>query len=101
MITIACGGAAADGYGAGVSVPRRTTAAGRLARLGFADPGRAERLLGDLAMDGGKAGDALIDTLGTAADPDLRTTAPQAAGRRQPAPHPGGSTPHSASSAAP
>ena len=65
------GGAAASGYGAGVSVPRRTTAVARLARLGFADPARAERLLDDLAKDGGEAGDAVIEALGTAADPDL------------------------------
>jgi hypothetical protein len=31
-----------------VSVPRRTTAAAQLARLGFADPARAERLLADV-----------------------------------------------------
>src|SRR5215471_11607244 len=58
-----------------MSVPRRTTAAARLARLGFADPGLAERLLGDLAIDGGGAGDALIDALATAADPDLALAA--------------------------
>jgi [glutamine synthetase] adenylyltransferase / [glutamine synthetase]-adenylyl-L-tyrosine phosphorylase len=56
-----------------VSVPRRTTAAARLARLGFTDPARAELLLtGDLAID---AGDALIEALGTAADPDLALAA--------------------------
>ena len=56
-----------------MSVPRRTTAAARLARLGFADPARAEFLLaGDLAVD---PGDALIDALGTAADPDLALAA--------------------------
>src|SRR5262249_41363127 len=65
----------AGGYGAGVSVPRRTTAAARLARLGFADPARAELLLDDLALDGGEAGDALIDALGTAPDPDLALAA--------------------------
>jgi glutamate-ammonia-ligase adenylyltransferase len=53
-----------------VSVPRRTTAAARLARLGFADPARAERLLDELTADPRPAGDALIDALGTAADPD-------------------------------
>ncbi len=64
------------GYGAGVSVPRRTTAAARLARLGFADPARAELLLtGDLAMDASQAGDGLIDALATAADPDLALAA--------------------------
>jgi glutamate-ammonia-ligase adenylyltransferase len=56
-----------------VSVPRRTTAAARLARLGFADPARAESLLtGDLAAD---PGDALIEALATAADPDLALAA--------------------------
>jgi len=59
-----------------VSVPRRTTAAARLARLGFADPARAELLLtGDLAMDVGQAGDGLVDALATAADPDLALAA--------------------------
>ena len=59
-----------------MSVPRRTTAAARLARLGFADPARAELLLtGDLAEDAGRAGDALIDALATAADPDLALAA--------------------------
>src|SRR5579859_1192330 len=64
------------GYGAGVSVPRRSTAAGRLARLGFADPARAEVLLtGDLATDPGAPEDALIDALASAADPDLALAA--------------------------
>ena len=59
-----------------MSVPRRTTAAARLARLGFADPARAELLLtGDLAMDASQAGDGLIDALATAADPDLALAA--------------------------
>jgi [glutamine synthetase] adenylyltransferase / [glutamine synthetase]-adenylyl-L-tyrosine phosphorylase len=59
-----------------VSVPRRTTAAARLARLGFADPARAELLLtGDLAMDASRAGDGLIDAMATAADPDLALAA--------------------------
>jgi glutamate-ammonia-ligase adenylyltransferase len=59
-----------------VSVPRRTTAAARLARLGFADPARAEFLLaGDLAVDARQAGDGLIDALATAADPDLALAA--------------------------
>ena len=39
-----------------VSVPRRTTAAARLARLGFADPARAELHIADLAVDGEQAG---------------------------------------------
>ena len=59
-----------------MSVPRRTTAAARLARLGFADPARAELLLTeDLAMDASQAGDGLIDALATAADPDLALAA--------------------------
>jgi [glutamine synthetase] adenylyltransferase / [glutamine synthetase]-adenylyl-L-tyrosine phosphorylase len=59
-----------------VSVPRRTTAAARLARLGFADPARAELLLtADLAMDPSQVGDGLIDALATAADPDLALAA--------------------------
>jgi [glutamine synthetase] adenylyltransferase / [glutamine synthetase]-adenylyl-L-tyrosine phosphorylase len=59
-----------------VSVPRRTTAAARLARLGFADPARAELLLTeDLALDASQAGDGLIDALATAADPDLALAA--------------------------
>jgi glutamate-ammonia-ligase adenylyltransferase len=58
-----------------VSVPRRTTAAGQLARLGFADPARAELLIGDLAMDPGQAREALIGALATAANPDLALAA--------------------------
>ncbi|HYB85992.1 MAG TPA: bifunctional [glutamine synthetase] adenylyltransferase/[glutamine synthetase]-adenylyl-L-tyrosine phosphorylase [Streptosporangiaceae bacterium] len=53
-------------------MPRRTTLSARLARMGFADPAQAERLVcGDLALDidGGDAG--LFDALGAAADPDL------------------------------
>ena len=56
-------------------MPRRTTAAGRLARLGFADPARAELLIADLAMDPGQAREALIGALATAADPDLALAA--------------------------
>ena len=57
-------------------MPRRTTAAARLARLGFADPARAQLLLtGDLAMGASQAGDGLIDALATAADPDLALAA--------------------------
>jgi [glutamine synthetase] adenylyltransferase / [glutamine synthetase]-adenylyl-L-tyrosine phosphorylase len=59
-----------------VSVPRRTTAAARLARLGFADPARAELLLTrDLAADPGRPGDTLIAALAAAADPDLALAA--------------------------
>ena len=57
-------------------MPRRTTTAARLARLGFADPARAELLLtGDLAIDAREAGDGLIDALALAADPDLALAA--------------------------
>ena len=49
--------------------PRRTTLAGRLARLGFADAARAERMVGELRLD-----DQLIGVLGDAADPDLALT---------------------------
>ena len=48
---------------------RRTTLAGRLARLGFADAARAERMVGELRLD-----DQLIGALGAAADPDLALT---------------------------
>jgi glutamate-ammonia-ligase adenylyltransferase len=44
----------------------RTTLAGRLARLGFADAARAEGLVTDLRLD-----DQLIGELAAAADPDL------------------------------
>jgi glutamate-ammonia-ligase adenylyltransferase len=55
-----------------VSVRRRTTPAGRLARLGFADAARAERLLSeDLALDAEGADADLLAALAAAADPDL------------------------------
>jgi glutamate-ammonia-ligase adenylyltransferase len=56
---------------------RATTTGGRLARLGFADPGRAERLLHDPALASfadrldGVGHDGLADALGAAPDPDL------------------------------
>jgi glutamate-ammonia-ligase adenylyltransferase len=54
-------------------MPRRiTTVAGRLARLGFADPARAEHLISaelGLAPDGADA--QVVEALGSAADPDL------------------------------
>jgi glutamate-ammonia-ligase adenylyltransferase len=59
-----------------MSVPRRTSAAARLARLGFADPARAERLLAEapvLSADG--LDDVLIDAFALAADPDLALAA--------------------------
>jgi len=59
----------------------RTTLAGRLARLGFADAARAERLLltdlGGLGPDGAEsdpASDPLLTALAAAADPDLALT---------------------------
>ncbi|MGV9539637.1 hypothetical protein ACWDR9_39085, partial [Streptosporangium sandarakinum] len=49
------------------------TTAGRLARLGFADGARAERLLGELGPEA--AGDLdLLDALVGTADPDLALT---------------------------
>src|SRR5437773_5392393 len=67
--------AGAGGYRAGVSMPRRTTLGARLARIGFADPAQAERLLCELALDV-DAGDAeLLEALGAAADLDLALAA--------------------------
>ena len=57
-------------------MPRRTTLSARLARMGFADPAQAERLIcGELALDidGGDA--ELFEALGAAADPDLALAA--------------------------
>ena len=67
-----------------MSGTRTTTLAGRLARMGFADAARAERLVtSDLALDlspGGRPGapagapgrdDAVLEAIGAAADPDL------------------------------
>jgi [glutamine synthetase] adenylyltransferase / [glutamine synthetase]-adenylyl-L-tyrosine phosphorylase len=55
-----------------VSVRRRTTPAGQLARLGFADAARAERLVSeDLALDAEGADADLLAALAAAADPDL------------------------------
>ncbi len=54
---------------------RRTTPAGELARLGFADATRAERLLSqDLALDPEGADADLLASLAAAADPDLALT---------------------------
>ncbi|XRQ03327.1 bifunctional [glutamine synthetase] adenylyltransferase/[glutamine synthetase]-adenylyl-L-tyrosine phosphorylase [Actinomadura welshii] len=50
---------------------RRPSLAGRLARLGFTDAARAERLLRDAESNGGGPGDGLLDALGGTADPDL------------------------------
>src|ERR1022692_3428757 len=71
-------------YRAGVSIPRGTTLAGRLASLGFADADRAERLISDgLALDIHGTDADLIEALAAAADPDaalagLARLAPQA-----------------------
>src|ERR1039457_5865164 len=63
-------------YRAGVSMPRGTTLAGRLAAMGFADTARAEALLTqDLRLDIGGADAALLDAIAGAADPDLALTA--------------------------
>ncbi len=60
-------------YRAGVSVPGKTTAAGRLARLGSADPGQAQRLLaGDLALDPEGAGAEVAEALAAVAIPTWR-----------------------------
>ncbi|WP_119729627.1 bifunctional [glutamine synthetase] adenylyltransferase/[glutamine synthetase]-adenylyl-L-tyrosine phosphorylase [Thermomonospora amylolytica] len=50
---------------------RRPSLAGRLARLGFTDAGRAERLLAEAAADGTPIADPVLESLGAAADPDL------------------------------
>ena len=62
-------------YRAVVSMPRRTTPSARLARMGFADPARAERLAsGSRARH--RRGDAeLLAALAAAADPDLALAA--------------------------
>ena len=62
-------------------MPRRTTLAARLARMGFADPARAEQLVESLALGAGEqagiseAGTVLLEALGNAADPDLALAA--------------------------
>ena len=54
------------------SPDRRPSLTGRLARLGFTDATRAQRLLADSeAWLAGDVGDTLIDALGGTADPDL------------------------------
>jgi [glutamine synthetase] adenylyltransferase / [glutamine synthetase]-adenylyl-L-tyrosine phosphorylase len=59
-------------YRSGVSVRRRTTPAGQLARMGFADAARAQRLVTeDLALDAEGADAELLGALAAAADPDL------------------------------
>ncbi|MEU6035215.1 bifunctional [glutamine synthetase] adenylyltransferase/[glutamine synthetase]-adenylyl-L-tyrosine phosphorylase [Actinomadura sp. NPDC047616] len=58
-----------------MSVPwtpdRRPSLPGRLARLGFNEAGRAERLLREAEDAGVPLGDDLLDGLGATADPDL------------------------------
>jgi [glutamine synthetase] adenylyltransferase / [glutamine synthetase]-adenylyl-L-tyrosine phosphorylase len=56
-------------------MPRRTTPAGRLARLGFADPTQAERLVGSLALDADGDDAVVLEALAAAADPDLALAA--------------------------
>ena len=55
---------------------RGTTPAGRLARMGFADAARAERLISeDLALDVENGDAVLLAALAAAADPDLAVAA--------------------------
>ncbi len=57
-------------------MPRRTTAAGRLARLGFADPARAEHLVSvELGLSADGQDGELLEAIGAAADPDLALAA--------------------------
>jgi glutamate-ammonia-ligase adenylyltransferase len=57
-------------------VPRRTTPVARLARLGFADAARAQRLLTeDLEFDPDGADTGIVRALAEAADPDLALAA--------------------------
>src|SRR5262245_34603111 len=59
-----------------MSMPRRTTPSARLARMGFADPARAERLASeDLALDIDGDDAELLAALAAAADPDLALAA--------------------------
>jgi len=65
---------ARPGYRAGVSMARGTLA-GQLATMGFADTGRARRLLTeDLRLDIEGADAVLLEALAGAADPDLAVT---------------------------
>jgi glutamate-ammonia-ligase adenylyltransferase len=56
-------------------MPRRTTPAARLARLGFADPAQAQRLVDSLALDADGDDAVVLEALAAAADPDLALTA--------------------------
>ena len=51
-------------------MPRRTTLAAQLARMGFADPARAERLAADLSLHPDGDGADLLAAVAAAADPD-------------------------------
>ena len=51
-------------------MPRRTTAAAQLARMGFANPARAERLAADLGLQPGGDGEDVLAAVAAAADPD-------------------------------
>lgn len=65
------------------AVPRMQTTAGRLARLGFADGARAERLLDELGPEA--VGDlGLLDSLVAVADPDLALTSLNRLAERDP-----------------
>ncbi len=63
------------------SLSRQSTLAGQLARLGFADPARAQRLLADPALAGlldpfeDVFADGILFALGETSDPDLALTA--------------------------
>jgi glutamate-ammonia-ligase adenylyltransferase len=51
-------------------MPRRSTVAAQLARMGFADPARAERLAADLGLHPGEDGADVLAAVAAAADPD-------------------------------
>jgi glutamate-ammonia-ligase adenylyltransferase len=80
-------------------VARQSTLGGQLARLGFNDPARAERLLADPALAGlldpleDRFGDGVLFALGEAPDPDLALLGLvrmlENLGRRSPDPPPG------------
>ena len=63
-------------YGSRVSTPRTGTLAGTLARMGFADPARAEQLITEvLGFDAGGADSDVLAAIAAAADPDLALSA--------------------------
>jgi glutamate-ammonia-ligase adenylyltransferase len=76
-MTGACGGTVATPGAVASGVARQSTLVGQLARLGFSDPARAERLLGDPALTGlldpleDRFGDGVLFALSEAPDPDL------------------------------